>query len=215
MVDSYRHKGMRMKLVEEVKAKGIQDERVLEAMREVPRHAFMDSSFVEHAYEDKAFPIGSEQTISQPYTVAVQSELLQVKKGDKILEIGTGSGYQASILAVMGAKVFSIERHRNLYLRARQILDELNYRVKVFYGDGFKGLPTFAPFDKMIITAAAPYIPQDLVDQLKTGGKLVIPVGQGGTQVMKTVSKQADGSLKEEEHGLFKFVPMLKNKAND
>ncbi|MFO8055629.1 MAG: protein-L-isoaspartate(D-aspartate) O-methyltransferase [Bacteroidales bacterium] len=215
MVDSYRHKGMRLKLVEQVKAKGIRDERVLEAMGEVPRHVFMDSSFVEHAYEDKAFPIGSGQTISQPYTVAFQTELLQVKKGDKILEIGTGSGYQASLLAFMGAKVFSVERHRKLYLKAKEILDELGYRVKVFYGDGYKGLPTFAPFDKIIITAAAPYIPDALVDQLKTQGWLVVPHGDEGTQVMKTMTKQKDGSLKEKTHGLFAFVPMLKGKSED
>ncbi len=213
MVDSYRHKGLRTRLAQELRAKGITDEKVLEAVREVPRHVFMDSSFVEHAYEDKPFPIGSDQTISQPYTVAFQTELLQVKKGDKILEIGTGSGYQASILAKMGAKVYSIERHRNLYLRAKEILDDLGYHVKVFYGDGYKGLPTFAPFDKMIITAAAPYIPEDLIKQLKTGGVLVAPVGEG-TQVMKTIIKQQDGSLQEKDHGFFKFVPMLKNKAD-
>ena len=216
MVDSYRHKGMRLKLVETVREKGISDEKVLKAMQQVPRHVFMDSSFVEHAYEDKAFPIGSDQTISQPYTVAFQSELLQVEKGDKILEVGTGSGYQACVLAEMGAKVFSIERHRKLYLKAREILNKLNYyRVKIFYGDGFEGLPTFAPFDKMIITAAAPVIPKKLIDQLKVGGTLVIPLGESDTQVMKTIVKQGDGTLEGEEHGYFKFVPMLRKKAND
>ncbi|MCF8218472.1 MAG: protein-L-isoaspartate(D-aspartate) O-methyltransferase [Bacteroidales bacterium] len=216
MVDSYRHKGMRLKLVETVREKGISDEKVLKAMQQVPRHVFMDSSFVEHAYEDKAFPIGSDQTISQPYTVAFQSELLQVEKGDKILEVGTGSGYQACVLAEMGAKVFSIERHRKLYLKAREILNKLNYyRVKIFYGDGFEGLPTFAPFDKMIITAAAPVIPKKLIDQLKVGGTLVIPLGESDTQVMKTIVKQSDGTLEGEEHGYFKFVPMLRKKAND
>ncbi|MFW6019333.1 MAG: protein-L-isoaspartate(D-aspartate) O-methyltransferase [Bacteroidales bacterium] len=216
MVDSYRHKGMRMNLVEKVREKGIRDEKVLQAMQQVPRHVFMDSSFVEHAYEDKAFPIGSGQTISQPYTVAFQSELLQVEKKDKILEVGTGSGYQACVLAEMGAKVYSIERHRKLYMKAREILSRLNYyRVKIFYGDGFEGLPTFAPFDKMIITAAAPVIPKKLVDQLKVGGKLVIPLGDSDTQVMKTLTKQSDGTLEGEEYGYFKFVPMLRKKADD
>lgn len=216
MVDSYKHKGMRMKLVEKVRGKGIRDEKVLKAMQEVPRHIFMDSSFAEHAYEDKAFPIGSDQTISQPYTVAFQSELLQVKRGDKILEVGTGSGYQACILAEMGAKVFSIERHRKLYLKAREILGKLNYyRVKIFYGDGFEGLPTFGPFDKMILTAAAPVIPEKLIEQLKVGGTLVIPLGENDSQVMKTLIKQNDGTLEGEEHGYFKFVPMLRNKADN
>ena len=216
MVDSYKHKGMRMKLVEKVRGKGIRDEKVLKAMQEVPRHIFMDSSFAEHAYEDKAFPIGSDQTISQPYTVAFQSELLQVKRGDKILEVGTGSGYQACILAEMGAKVFSIERHRKLYLKAREILGMLNYyRVKIFYGDGFEGLPTFGPFDKMILTAAAPVIPEKLIEQLKVGGTIVIPLGENDSQIMKTLVKQNDGTLEGEEHGYFKFVPMLRNKADN
>lgn len=215
MKDSYRHKGLRLKLVEEVRAKGIEDEKVLKAMGEVPRHAFMDSSFLEHAYEDKAFPIGSGQTISQPYTVAFQSQLLQVKRGDKILEIGTGSGYQASVLSLMGAKVFSIERHRNLFVKAKSILEDLGYRPKIFYGDGFKGLPTFAPFDKIIITAAAPYIPEPLLKQLKTGGMIVIPVGDDNTQVMKTIHKDENGSFYEKEYGSFRFVPMLKNKSYD
>lgn len=215
MVDSYRHQGLRMKLIEEIKAKRISDEKVLRAMKEIPRHVFMDSSFLEHAYEDKAFPIGSGQTISQPYTVAFQSQLLNVKRGDKILEIGTGSGYQASILALMGGKVFSIERHRNLFLKAQKILKKLNSRAKVFYGDGYEGLPAFAPFDKMIITAAAPYIPDQLMKQLKEGGFIVTPLGQAETQVMKTIYKTDENTFTEEEHGSFSFVPMLKDKSND
>lgn len=204
---------MRARLVEEIRAKGISDKAVLEAISQVPRHAFMDSTFVEHAYEDKPFPIGSGQTISQPYTVAFQSELLQVKKKEKVLEIGTGSGYQASILSLMGAKVFSVERHRSLYLYAKSILDELGYRVKVFYGDGYKGLPTFAPFHKIIITAAAPTIPEELIKQLMPGGIMVIPHGEKDNQVMKTITKTPEGKLKEENHGLFRFVPMLPNKS--
>ncbi|MGM0647804.1 MAG: protein-L-isoaspartate(D-aspartate) O-methyltransferase [Bacteroidota bacterium] len=215
MEDTYRHKGMRLKLAEQVSAKGIQDKAVLDALKTVPRHIFMDSSFVEHAYEDKAFPIGSSQTISQPYTVAFQTELLQIKKGDKVLEVGTGSGYQACILAEMGAKVFSIERHRKLYLKAKETLKDFHYRIKLFYGDGYQGIPAFAPYDKVIITAAAPEIPDAILTQMKPGGILVIPLGVEGSQIMKTVTKNEDDSLTTNEHGLFRFVPMLKDKSND
>lgn len=213
MIDSYRHKGLRRKLVEEVRSKGIRDEKVLTALEAVPRHFFLDSSFVEIAYQDKPFPIGSGQTISQPYTVAYQTQLLNVEKGMKVLEIGTGSGYQACILAEMGARVYSIERHRSLYAKTRELLDKMNYKVKLFYGDGYKGLPAFAPFDRVLVTAAAPYIPEALIEQLKTDGALVIPVGAGDTQVMKRIIKTAEGETKEERFGYFRFVPMLGNKA--
>jgi len=215
MIDTYRHKGLRKALIESLKEKGIQDERVLDAINHVPRHWFMDSSFLEYAYEDKPFPIGSGQTISQPYTVARQTELLLVEKGMKVLEIGTGSGYQAAILGDLGAKVFTIERQKQLYLKTKEFLKHFPYRIKTFYDDGNKGLPAFAPFDRIIITAAAPEIPQTLIDQLKTGGILVAPVGKGDTQEMLRITKQKDGSLKTEKFGYYKFVPMLKNKAND
>ncbi|TVR41484.1 MAG: protein-L-isoaspartate(D-aspartate) O-methyltransferase [Bacteroidia bacterium] len=213
MIDSYRHKGLRRKLVEEVRSKGIRDEKVLTALEAVPRHFFLDSSFVEIAYQDKPFPIGSGQTISQPYTVAYQTQLLNVEKGMKVLEVGTGSGYQACILEEMGARVYSIERHRSLYVKTRELMDKMNYKVKLFYGDGYKGLPAFAPFDRILVTAAAPYIPEALIDQLKTGGLLVIPVGAGDTQVMKRITKTDDEKTKEERFGYFRFVPMLGNKA--
>ncbi len=213
MIDSYRHKGLRKKLVEEVRSKGIQDENVLAAIEAVPRHFFLDSSFVEIAYQDKPFPIGSGQTISQPYTVAFQTELLQAGKGLKVLEVGTGSGYQACILAEMGARVFSIERHHSLFTKTKKLLESMNYKVKLFYGDGYKGLPAFAPFDRILVTAAAPFVPEALTDQLKTGGMLVLPLGAGDTQVMTRLIKQEDGRLEEQKFGYFRFVPLLTNKA--
>ncbi len=213
MIDSYRHKGLRKKLVEEVRSKGIQDENVLAAIEAVPRHFFLDSSFVEIAYQDKPFPIGSGQTISQPYTVAFQTELLQAGKGLKVLEVGTGSGYQACILAEMGARVFSIERHHSLFAKTKKLLESMNYKVKLFYGDGYKGLPAFAPFDRILVTAAAPFVPEALTDQLKTGGMLVLPLGAGDTQVMTRLIKQEDGRLEEQKFGYFRFVPLLTNKA--
>ncbi|MCB2219332.1 MAG: protein-L-isoaspartate(D-aspartate) O-methyltransferase [Bacteroidetes bacterium] len=213
MNDTYRHKGLRKKLVETIREKGIQDERILQAIEHVPRHLFMDSSFLEFAYEDKPFPIGNGQTISQPYTVAFQTELLDIKKGDKILEIGTGSGYQACILMEMGARVFTIERQKALYLKSKSNLKELGYKPKLqSYGDGYKGLPQWSPFDKIIVTAGAPYIPQALIDQLKPGGILVIPVGTE-TQLMKRIIKSTSGELTEEDHGLFRFVPLLNDKT--
>jgi protein-L-isoaspartate(D-aspartate) O-methyltransferase len=214
MTDTYRHKGLRRKLVEQIKAKGIKNEKILEAVGKIPRHLFMDSSFLEYAYQDKPFPIGSGQTISQPYTVAFQTELLQVKKGDKILEVGTGSGYQACILAEMGAIVYSIERQKKLYEKASKFLPKLGYFVKIFYGDGYKGLPGFAPFNKILITAGAPEIPEELFKQLKPGGILVSPVGRN-TQVMKRIVKVTDDEITETDHGYFRFVPMLNNTAND
>lgn len=213
--DSYRHKGLRKKLVETLRAKGIIDERVLEAIGKVPRHLFLDSSFLEFAYQDKAFPIGSGQTISQPYTVAYQTALLKVSEGDKVLEIGTGSGYQSCILLELGAKVFSIERQKNLFEKTKLLLPSIGYNPKLFYGDGYLGLPAFAPFDKVIITAATPNIPQNLVDQLKPGGILVAPVGPKDYQTMVTLRKISDTQVEREEHDRFRFVPMLEKRARD
>ena len=214
--DNYRHKGMRKILVEELKSKGISDENVLNAINAVPRHVFLDSSFLNFAYQDKAFPIGSGQTISQPFTVAFQSSLLEIKKNMKVLEIGTGSGYQACVLAEMGAKVFSIERQRKLYTKTKAFLAEFPYRIKMFLGDGNKGLPTYGPFDRIIITAAAPEIPQALIDQLKVGGMMVIPLSENeNCQTMLRLTKQEDGSMKREEYGDFRFVPMLKGVGED
>ena len=211
--DSYRHKGLRKKLVETVRGKGITDEKILTALEKIPRHFFLDSAFDEVAYEDKAFPITAGQTISQPYTVAYQTQLLEVKPFEKILEIGTGSAYQASVLAELGAQVFTIERQKQLFDANKGFTYLRKYpNVKFFYGDGFEGLPTFAPFDKVLITAAAPFIPQKLVAQLKTGGMMVVPVGEGDVQVMKRIIKQADGSFKEEVYDRFSFVPMLGGK---
>lgn len=208
--DTYRHKGLRKKLVHVVQAKGITDERVLDALLEVPRHFFLDSAFDEVAYEDRAFPIGEGQTISQPYTVAYQSQLLEIKPFMKVLEIGTGSAYQAVVLAVMGAQVYTIERQKKLF-EANKKFDFLKKypTIKFFYGDGYEGLPTYAPFDRVIITAAAPDIPSKLVDQLKTGGMMVIPVGAGDIQQMKRITKLENGALKEEVFDRFSFVPML------
>lgn len=211
--DSYRHKGLRKRLTEEVRSKGIQDESVLAAIEAVPRHFFLDSSFLEIAYQDKPFPIGSGQTISQPYTVAFQTELLDVKKNMKVLEIGTGSGYQACILEKLGARVFSIERHHALFVKTKKLLEAMSYKAKLFYGDGFKGLPAYEPFDRILITAAAPHIPDALIKQLKTGGMLVLPLGSGDTQVMTCVIKHDDNKLEEQQHGYFRFVPMLGNKV--
>ena len=213
--DTFRHKGLRNKLVEIVRQKGIADMNVLKAMEEVPRHWFFDSGFLEFAYEDKAFPIGAGQTISQPFTVAFQTQLLQVKRGDKILEVGTGSGYQASILYQMGAKIYSVERQRTLYTKTKVMLPAAGFRVKVFYGDGYKGLPAFAPFDKIIVTAGAPFIPENLTEQLKPGGIMVIPVNDGEEQVMITLTKHLDGSIKTDQHGRFRFVPLLGDKAHE
>ena len=215
--DNYRHKGLRKQLVDLLRTKGITDEDVLSAINEVPRHIFLDSSFVELAYQDKAFPIGSGQTISQPHTVAFQTQLLLVENGMKVLEIGTGSGYQACVLAAMGAKVFTIERQRNLYFKTKEILDQLSFRVKTFLGDGFDGLPTYAPFDRIIITAGAPNIPEDLVEQLKPSGIMVIPLddAENEGQTMMRITKMEDGTLKKEAFGGFKFVPMLKEIGND
>ncbi len=213
MEDSYLHKGLRKKLVESIKKKGIHDQRVLKAINQVPRHLFMDSSFVHFAYKDQAFPIAANQTISQPYTVAFQTQLLDIQKGDKVLEVGTGSGYQAAVLLSMGAKVYTIERFKVLNLGAQNLLPKLGYRPHFFYGDGFEGLPTYAPFDKIIITAATNEIPQKLMDQLKVNGKMVLPLGEKTTQTMTVVEKKSDDDYKITEHGSFVFVPMLKGKV--
>lgn len=217
MEDTYRAKGLRKLLVDQLRAKGIDDEAVLAAISVVPRHVFLDSSFVEIAYQDQAFPIGSGQTISQPHTVAFQTQLLQVEKGMKVLEIGTGSGYQACVLAAMGAKVFTIERQRNLYFKTKDILEHLPFRVKSFLGDGFEGLPTYAPFDRVIITAGAPCIPETLIAQMKAGGIMVIPMdnAHGEGQTMLKITKLENGTIKKESFGDFKFVPMLKEIGND
>jgi protein-L-isoaspartate(D-aspartate) O-methyltransferase len=213
--DTYRHKGLRKKLVETVRQKGIKDERVLDAIMNIPRHFFLDSAFDEVAYEDKAFPIAEKQTISQPYTVAYQTQLLEVKPYEKILEIGTGSAYQACILAEMGAKVYTIERQKKLYEINKKFDFLIRYRnIKFFYGDGYEGLPTYAPFDKIMITAAAPEIPKKLVDQLKTGGMMVLPMGSGDVQVMKRIIKKENRELAIEVFDRFSFVPMLEGKKD-
>jgi len=211
--DTYRHKGMRRQLVDSIKQKGITDERVLNAILHTPRHYFMDSAFEKIAYEDRAFPIGEGQTISQPYTVAYQTQLLELKPYEKVLEIGTGSAYQASVLAEMGAQVFTIERQKNLFdlNKSFPFLKKYN-NIKFFYGDGYEGLPTYAPFDKIIVTAAAPMIPPKLLEQLKVDGKMVIPVGDGKVQRMLRLRKQEGGIIKEEEFDNFSFVPMLEGR---
>lgn len=214
--DNYRHKGLRQQMVNQLRANGFDDERVLAALNEVPRHVFLDSSFVEYAYSDQPFSIGSGQTMSQPSTVAAQSKLLKVEAGMKVLEIGTGSGYQACVLAVMGAKVFTIERQRNLYFRTKEILEQLPYRVKTFLGDGYEGLPQYGPFDRVIITAGAPFLPPKLIEQLKPNGIMVIPMDDNkGGQTMVRITKNPDGTLVREEFGDFKFVPMLTGTGND
>lgn len=210
-MDTYRHKGMRRKLINQLRKKGITDERVLASMEAVPRHLFVtDSAFDKQAYEDKAFSIGCEQTISQPYTVAFQSQLLEVKKRDRLLEIGTGSGYQAAVLAEMGARIFSVERQEELFHRTRKLLPQLGYgKVKCFFRDGSKGLREYAPYDGIIVTAGAIEIPSALLEQLKIGGKLVIPVGKD-SQTMKRIIRHSENKYLEEEHGGFRFVPFLK-----
>jgi protein-L-isoaspartate(D-aspartate) O-methyltransferase len=210
--DTFRHKGLRQKLVDTLVNKGIKNKAVLDAIGAIPRHLFIDSSFVEHAYQDKAFPIAASQTISQPYTVAFQSELLEVKTGDKILEIGTGSGYQTAVLCLLGAHVYSIERQLELFKKTSQFLPKIGYVAKrLIFGDGYKGLKEEAPFDSIIVTAGAPFVPKPLLSQLKIGGRLVIPVGDKD-QVMTLYIRKAAKEFEKHELGNFKFVPLLENK---
>lgn len=207
--DSYRHKGMRRALVRSLLKKGISDTRVLSALEKVPRHIFFDKAFLEHAYQDKAFPIGEGQTISQPYTVAVQTELLDISPGEKVLEIGTGSGYQCCVLLELGAKVYTIEYVKALYLQAKELLSGMGYDAYFIHGDGSKGFRAFAPFDKIIVTAGAPSIPDILIDQLSDQGKLVIPVGGSERQKMVTIEKRPGNKIVKQEHNYFSFVPLL------
>ena len=210
--DSNRHKGLRNQLVETIRKKGIKDKMVLNALSKVPRHLFMDSGFIDFAYQDKPFPIGADQTISQPYTVAFQTELLEVESGDKILEIGTGSGYQTAVLIESKAEVYSIERHKELYAKAKKFLPKVGYvPKKLVHGDGYAGLPEHAPFDGIIVTAGAPYVPKALLGQLKIGGKMVIPVGDD-VQVMTVFTRTGEQKFEKLEYGDFRFVPMLKEK---
>lgn len=211
MIDTPKHKGLRLRMVELLKEKGITDRNVLDALSRVPRHYFLHlSGFESLAYEDKAYPIGNGQTISQPYTVAFQSQLLAIEKRERVLEIGTGSGYQAAVLCELGAKVFSIERQRELFLKTRTLLNNIGYRMDLFLGDGYKGLPTYAPFDKILVTAAAPEIPEDLLHQLRIGGRLIIPVGGNNGQEMLEITKITENEFTTKKHGAFAFVPMLK-----
>ncbi len=210
MKDLPKHKGLRNQLVKIVRDKGIADEKVLSAIAKIPRHLFMDSGFIDFAYQDKAFPIAASQTISQPYTVAFQTELLQIEKGEKVLEIGTGSGYQTAVLIELGAQVFSIERQKELYEITRKFLPRLGYVAKKLnFGDGYKGWPEFAPFDKIIVTAGAPFVPAPLLTQLKLGRRLVIPVGDD-VQVMTLFVRKGEKEFEKHEFGDFRFVPMLK-----
>lgn len=211
--DNYLHKGLRKQLVQILRQKGIKDERVLAAIEAIPRHFFLDPAFERQAYEDRAFPIAAGQTISQPYTVAFQTQLLELKKFDKVLEIGTGSAYQATVLGELGVSLYTIERQKELYDYVGKFFFLSKYpNIRRFYGDGFEGLPSFAPFDKIIITCGAPFIPPKLLAQLKPGGIMVIPVGEDGKQKMLRVKKNADGSITEEVTGDFSFVPMLGGK---
>ncbi len=212
--DSYKHKGMRKHLISELrKDERIKNEAIFHAFDKVPRHFFLDLAFVEQAYSNIAFQIGAGQTISHPITVAFQTELLEVKKGDKILEIGTGSGFQTCILCEMGAKVFSIERQKELFIRAKTLIHEMGYSPRLIFGDGYKGMPAFAPFDKIIVTCGAPDVPQSLLAQLKVGGIMVIPVGEGREQIMQRIVKLSDTEFQSENFGTFKFVPMLERTA--
>lgn len=209
LIDSYKHKGLRRALVQKVKSKGITDQNVLAAIEKVPRHFFFDDAFLQHAYQDKAFPIGQGQTISQPYTVAFQSQLLEVKKDDRILEIGTGSGYQACVLIEMGAKVFTIEYNEVLYKRTKAFLPKIGYSARFKCGDGSKGWSALAPYDGIIVTAGAPSVPEELIRQLSVGGKLVIPVGDEEQQAMIKIIRNADGSITKMKYDNFRFVPLL------
>lgn len=210
--DTFLHKGKRKKLVELLRQKGFSNEQVLAAIEKVPRHAFLDSAFLNFAYDDEAFPIGEGQTISHPSTVAIQTDILDIKKGEKVLEIGTGCGYQTAVLLEMGAKVFTIERQQKLYEKTKVFLPKLGYSARFFYGDGYKGLPIHAPFNKIIVTAGAPYPPDDLLKQLAVGGIMVIPIGKGAEQTMNVITRKEGMMFDRIELGKYKFVPMVKNK---
>lgn len=209
MLDNYRSKGLRKKLVKTLIEKGISDKLVLEAINAIPRHLFLDSAFMEHAYKDKAFPIGKGQTISHPYTVAYQTETLGIKKGDKVLEIGTGSGYQTCVLAQLGADIYTIERHKELSKNAKKIISSLGFKATYFTGDGTKGIPEKAPFDKIIVTAGAPIVSQSLIEQLNVNGKLLIPIGDKDTQTMNLITKDNSGQISHSKLEKFQFVPLI------
>ncbi|NRB82439.1 MAG: protein-L-isoaspartate(D-aspartate) O-methyltransferase [Winogradskyella sp.] len=212
MKDTFKHKGMRQQLVDVLATKGIKDKAVLNAIGKIPRHLFMDSGFIDHAYVDKAFPIAADQTISQPYTVAFQSELLQIQPGHKVLEIGTGSGYQCAVLIELGAKVYSIERQQELFKKTSKFLPKIGYRAKkLIFGDGYKGLEEEAPFDSIIVTAGAPFVPKPLLSQIKVGGRLVIPVGDD-VQTMTLFIRKGAKAFEKHELGEFRFVPLLQDK---
>lgn len=216
MKDSYFHQGLRSKLVSTLRQKGIKDERILRAFMSIPRHLFLDSAFAKWAYTDVAFPIDSDQTISQPYTVAFQTELLDLKGTEKVLEIGTGSGFQACVLSFLGTKVYTIERQEKLFLKTNKLLEKLGYgRIRTLLGDGYKGSPRFAPFDRILITCGAPYVPQDLLDQLKIGGIMVVPLGEGEVQRMIKITKLSPTQYKKEDFGAFRFVPFLEGVNRD
>ncbi|MBT6815626.1 MAG: protein-L-isoaspartate(D-aspartate) O-methyltransferase [Flavobacteriales bacterium] len=214
MKDTFRHKGLRQILVDKIRKKGISNESVLNMINEIPRHLFLDNAFVQFAYQDKPFPIGAGQTISQPYTVAFQTQLLELNPYEKVLEVGTGSGYQAAVLIGMEANVYTIERQKELFQKTKEFLPELGYNCNFYYGDGYKGLEQFAPFDKIIVTCGAPTIPEDLIQQLKVGGRMVAPIGEGDVQVMKLIEKISETETKITTHGKFSFVPMLNDKTN-
>ena len=214
MKDTFRHKGLRQILVDKIRKKGISDESVLRMINEIPRHLFLDNAFVQFAYQDKPFPIGSGQTISQPYTVAFQTQLLELNPYEKVLEVGTGSGYQAAVLIGMEANVYTIERQKELFQKTKEFLPELGYNCNFYYGDGYKGLEQFALFDKIIVTCGAPTIPEDLIKQLKVGGRMVAPIGKGDVQVMNLIEKISETETKITTHGEFSFVPMINNKNN-
>lgn len=207
--DDFKYKGLRQQLVQLLQRKGINDTNVLQAMLAVPRHQFFDIGLLDYAYIDKAYPIAAGQTISQPFTVAFQTQLLEIKKGDKVLEIGTGSGYQAAVLAQMGAKVFTIERQRELFKSAQLMFTKLGYNIKTFYGDGYVGKPTYGPYQKILVTCGAPFIPEALKSQVSIGGYIVIPVDNGQAQTMIRLVRASETEFREEDHGLFAFVPML------
>lgn len=211
MQDTFKHKGLRKQLIEELKQKGITDQRILDAFDKVPRHFFLDLAFEKQAYTNMAFRIGAGQTISHPYTVAFQTQLLDLKTGDKVLEIGTGSGFQTCILCQMGFKVVSIERQRELFVKAKQMIHHFNFNPRLFYGDGYKGQASYGPYEKILVTCGAPFVPDALLEQLKVGGYLVIPLGEGDVQEMKRITKLSETDYKTETFGNFSFVPMLEN----